>query len=170
MKAGRAMGCVAALLVLAASWVCGQTSAATGPGMRILSSASRLAQARAGGEVVREIDDPHSGDRWLLERNPDHPGGPGLLFLLASGSNLLRQDQSVEASRTEARPVVHGGDRLIVEENTAVVEARLEAVALGPAAVGSVFDARLRIGGRVVRAVALGPGRAELQPDGRARP
>ena len=34
-----------------------------------------------------------------------------------------------------------------------------------------VFDhARLKIGGRVVRAVALGPGRAELQPEAEARP
>jgi flagella basal body P-ring formation protein FlgA len=60
--------------------------------------------------------------------------------------------------------VIRAGDRLIVEENTAVVEARLEAVALGAAAPGSTFNVRLRIGGRVLRAVALGPGRAALAP------
>ena len=29
------------------------------------------------GNVVREIVDPSSGDRWLLERNDFHPGAPG---------------------------------------------------------------------------------------------
>ena len=56
---------------------------------------------------------------------------------------------------------------VIVEEHTAVVEARLEAMALGPAAVGGAFRARLRMGGKVVRAVALGPGRAVLEPERR---
>ena len=59
-------------------------------------------------------------------------------------------------------PLIRSGDRLVIEENSAVVEARLEAVALGPAAVGAEFKARLAIGGRVVRAVALGPGRASF--------
>ena len=39
-----------------------------------------------------------------------------------------------------------------------MVDAVLEARALRPAAVGAVFEARLAIGGRVVRVVALGPG------------
>ena len=69
-----------------------------------------------------------------------------------------------------ALPVIHAGDRLIVEENSSVVEARLEAVALGPAAVGSLLQARLRIGGRVVRVVALASGRAEFQSEIGVRP
>jgi hypothetical protein len=161
----------AALLVLAAPGAYGQTTAATGPGMRILTSPPVLAQAPAGGEIVREIDDPNSGARWLLERNPDHPGGPGLLVLVESGRNPVRQDQSgFEPSGVDPRTVIRAGDRLIVEENTPVVEARLEAIALGTAVLGSVLEARLKIGGRVVRAVALGPGRAELQPQTEARP
>ena len=67
-------------------------------------------------------------------------------------------------------PVIRAGDRLIVEEHTAVVEARLEAVALGPAASGSPFQVRLTIGGKVVRAVALGPGRAAFAAETEARP
>lgn len=70
----------------------------------------------------------------------------------------------------DLRPAIHPGERLIVEENTSVVEARLEAVALGPAAIGAPFDARLAIGGRVVRVVALGAGRARIQTKAGVRP
>jgi hypothetical protein len=67
-------------------------------------------------------------------------------------------------------PVIHAGDALIIEENSALVEARLEAVALGPAESGWAFNARLKIGGNVVRVVALGPGRAAFAPPTEARP
>jgi len=67
-------------------------------------------------------------------------------------------------------PVIRAGDRLIVEEKTAVAEVRLEAVALGPAGNGFPLLVRLKIGGRVVRAVALGPGRAAFAPETEARP
>jgi len=172
MKTGLTMRWGAALVVMvAASWARGQTAAATGPGMRILISVPGLALAQTGGEIVREIDDPHSGARWLLMRNADHPGGPGLLLLAESGRKLVQQGQAgFEPSGTGPRTVIRAGERLVVEENTAVVEARLEAVALNPAVIGSVLDARLRIGGRVVRAVALGPGRAALQPQTETRP
>jgi flagella basal body P-ring formation protein FlgA len=62
--------------------------------------------------------------------------------------------------REVQHPVIRSGDRLVVEESSAVVEARLEAVALGPAAEGAEFRVRLAIGGKVVLAVALGPGHA----------
>ena len=68
------------------------------------------------------------------------------------------QPGSSSAERTRLHPVIHAGDVLIVEEHTAVVEARLEAVALGPAAAGAIFRARLKIGGKVVRAVAVSAG------------
>jgi hypothetical protein len=139
--------------------------------MRILISPPGLVRAQAGGEIVREIDDPHSGARWLLMRNSDHPGGPGLLVLAEGGRNPVQRGQAgFGPSGVDPQTVIRAGERLIVEENTPVVEARLEAVALGPAVIGSVLDARLKIGGRVVRAVALGPGRAELQPQTEARP
>jgi len=56
--------------------------------------------------------------------------------------------------------VIHGGDKIIVEEHTTVVDARLEAVALGPAAQGNAFRVRLNIGGKVILAVATAPGQA----------
>jgi hypothetical protein len=64
-------------------------------------------------------------------------------------------------------PILHSGDRLIVDEHTAVVDAQLEAVAMGPAAAGGSLNVRLAIGGRVVRAVATAPGRAVLQEETR---
>jgi hypothetical protein len=124
--------------------------------------------------IVREIDDPNTGDHWLLVRNDQIPGGPGRLVLAAahrkaSGGAALPTAR-LSAGEAEFLPVIRTGDRLIVEEHTARVDAVLEARALNPAAPGAAFDVRLRIGGRVVRAVALGPGRAALHPEAEVRP
>jgi hypothetical protein len=160
------------------------TSAAASEGIdagpRVLLSSGGLAPASAlvPGQVIREIDDPFNGARWLLVRDEETPAGPRRLLLVESGRNSLRQLKAVGTLVHGApgvepalfRPVIRAGDRLVVEENTAVVEARLEAVALGPAAVGSPLEVRLRIGGRVVRAVALAPGRAALAAQTEGRP
>jgi len=175
MRTERKMRCSTAVLVFASlSAAQGQVSAApagSGPRVLVSSSGAASAPAQMDGEVVREIDDPHTGDRWLLVRDRSHPGGPGRLVLVAGVRIGARRDRAaVEPSPVELRPVIRAGERLIVEENTPVVEARLEAVALGPAVIGSPLDVRLRIGGRVVRAVALAPGRASLQPETGVRP
>ena len=119
------------------------------------------------GDLVREIDDPHTGIRWLLIRNDANPGGPGRFTLITAGQAPAGGNTQPENHATPLRfqPVIHSGDRLIVEEHTAVADARLQARALNSAALGSVFPVRLAIGGRVVRAVALGPGRAALKPE-----
>lgn len=131
------------------------------------------------GGIFREICDPNSGNRWLLIRNDAVPGGPGRLVLVADHPNQVPGPSERQANRPqpanqhdEARfhPVIHAGDRLIVEEHTAVADAALEARALIPATLGSALEVRLTIGGRVVRAVALGPGRAALQPETGVRP
>jgi hypothetical protein len=120
------------------------------------------------GEIVREIDDPHTGDRWLLLRNAEAPGGPGRLVRIAvrresfSGTTRPSAHSSEE---TTLLPAIHSGDRLTVVEHTARVDTTLEAYALAPAAVGGTLDVRLAIGGRVVRVVALGTGRAVIQPE-----
>jgi hypothetical protein len=126
----------------------------------------------AHGEIVREIDDPHTGDRWLLMRNEQFPGGPGRLVLVAAHrvayiNSPERLASNAEAGESSLVPVIRTGDKLIVEEHTAVVDAVLEARALSPAAVGAGLDVRLAIGGNVMRAVALGPGRAALYPGAR---
>jgi hypothetical protein len=52
---------------------------------------------------------------------------------------------------------------VVVEEHGAVVEAYLEATALEPALKGLPLNLRLTIGGKVIRAVAIAPGRAEVR-------
>lgn len=123
------------------------------------------------GEILREIDDPHNGDRWLLMRDDRHPGGPGLLLLVSAARSIPAPASvtvSVSASalsqpqQESPAPIIHTGDRVIVEEDTPVASSRLEAVALNPARPGAMFNARLVLGGRVVRVSALAAGRAIL--------
>ena len=177
MRMGLNVAMGAGVLTLAAASVAGAQSLAGGHAQVMLSSGGLASVETLGlgveGEVVREIDDPHTGDRWLLVRNDQVPGGPGRMVLVAahrnpSGGNAVR----AVAERHEATllSVIRAGDRLIVEEHTARVDAVLEARALTPAALGDAFDVRLTIGGNRVRAIAMGPGRAALQPMTGIRP
>lgn len=131
--------------------------------------------AGSGQQIVREIVDPHTGRNWILLRGNGNPGGPGRMVPAANAQDLnaARSGEGPSASSPgliAIHPVIRAGDRLIVEEHTRRVEARLEAVALGPAAAGSELSARLKIGGKVVRAVALGPGRATLPAESGVQP
>jgi hypothetical protein len=125
------------------------------------------------GEIVREIDDAGTGNRWLLERDARHPGGPGRMVraeaMVAQRAAAQGAHERVAlgsggttafpASPSQA-PLIHSGDRLIVEQHSRVLDAALEAVALGPAALGGEFRVRLAVGGAVILAVATAPGRA----------
>ncbi len=161
-----------ALAVLPALCAFGQARSGNAAATRLLLHPAEQATARPGEEVFREIDDPATGDRWLLVRDTDDPGGPGRMVLAARGLSMPSGSGSIRtsAARAPLLPVIRAGDRVIVEENTPVVEARLEAIALGPAFTGSVFEARLEIGGKVVQAVALGPGRAAFANQIGSRP
>jgi hypothetical protein len=130
-----------------------------------------LEAVQASGEVLREIDDPWSGTRWQLLSNAEHPEAPRRLVLVELGRKAAAGLSAAEAARpTLPRPVIHPGDQLIVEEHTPVVDASLQAVAMGQATVGAWFDVRLKLGGQVLHVLALGPGRALLQagPGGRS--
>jgi uncharacterized Zn-binding protein involved in type VI secretion len=63
-----------------------------------------------------------------------------------------------------AKPIIRAGDPLSIEQHSAVADVQLTAVALGPAAAGSTLNVRLVIGGRVVRAIAVGPGHVLFAP------
>ena len=169
-------------LIWTACWMQAQTQA-NGRAQVMVSSGGLLAEGSSTqprGELYREIDDPHTGDRWLLLRNEEFPGGPGRLVRVRAGQSAAsgadepigvpRQLDQPAGQAAQLLPVIRSGDRVVVEEHTAVVDVVLEARALAPAAAGAVFVARLAIGGRVVRVVALGPGRAAFQPEKEARP
>ena len=155
---------VAAVLLMTAPMMLGQgpASSPSGPRFLISSSASVFGSTVPDGEIIREIDDPRNSDRWLLVRDDSHPGGPGLLLLVSVVQDKTRQAAPAPAAPP---PIIRAGDRVIVEENTAVAEARLEAVALNPAWPGSLFSVRLTMGGGVLRVLAAGPGRAVLQQE-----
>jgi hypothetical protein len=140
-------------------------------------------RSQAPGPVVREIDDRATGDRWVLVRDVANPGGPGRMLRVAggdgdsgekiAGAGLHSSAQSAAhaaAAPPVAPPMICAGDRVMVEEHSAVVDARLEATAMGSAGMGAEFQARLKIGGKMVRVIALGPGRAELAPEAKAHP
>jgi len=124
------------------------------------------------GPVLRQIEDPSTGDLWLLVRDPSRPAGPGRLVLARQQMKTPRAISSGPAQPLSAvvRPLIHTGDALTVEEHTGVVDARLEAVALEPAVKGARLKARLKIGGKVVRVVALSPGHASFAPEGEVAP
>ena len=117
------------------------------------ASAARAAQsvASAQARIVREIRDPQTGAHWLVVPSTENPAGPGRM--IAAPPEPRSQSKQM---------VIHNGDTLLVEERTQTVETCLAAVALGPAAMGSEFRVRLKVGGRVLKAVAVAPGRAAL--------
>ena len=63
----------------------------------------------------------------------------------------------------QALPLIRAGDRVVVEEHSAQADARLEAVAMGPAMAGASLNVRFSIGGQVARVVATAAGHAELR-------
>lgn len=123
-------------------------------------------------DVVREISDQATGARWILERDPAAPGGPGRLVRIATGEERSPQAANgLSRSETALQPrVIRTGDRVVVEEHTAVMDAQLEGVALSGARSGASLRVRLKVGGKVVSAVALGPGRVAITPLTGARP
>lgn len=123
-------------------------------------------------EVLRQIEDPSTGDLWLLLRDSNHPGGPGRLVLARQRLSTQKATSggSAKPLSFDERPVIRTGDALAVEEHTAVADVRLEAVALEPAVKGAHFKARLEIGGMVVRVVAIAPGRASFAPESEVTP
>lgn len=118
----------------------------------------------ASETILREIDDPSTGARWLLVADPKHPGGPGRMVLAGVESRTAEDAGGVMA---QALPVIRPGDHLLIEEHTKVTDACLEAIAMGTAQKGAPLQARLKVTGTVVKAIALAPGRAEFAPEWR---
>jgi len=172
MRTGcRAIAGWLALSFVGSAWAQSAAGAAASPeGMRVIAAPE--GSIDPGGSVLREIEDPATGDLWLLVRDPSRPAGPGRLVLARQRSSSQEKkdhDPALPAPAGE-RPLIHTGDALIVEEHTAVVDTRLEGVALGPAVAGAYFRARLKIGGKVVRVEAVSPGHAVFGPESKVEP
>lgn len=154
-----------AWLVLAPlACACAQTtsSAVAAPDTLCVVAATPETALDVKDEVLRQIEDPTTGDLWLLVRNASRPGGPGRLVLARqrSGTQRLTVNGAWQPLQAGIRPVIRTGDTVAVEEHTAVLDVQLEATALEPAVRGAVFKARLKIGGNVVRVMAIAPGHA----------
>lgn len=140
---------------------------------RAAPAGQMIVLSNSPSNVVREIVDPATGDRWLLECDPTSPGGPGRLVRVVPGEDGRPQTADGRGHNEEKvlpPRVVRASDRVVVEEHTAVMDAKLEGVALSGARTGATLQVRLKIGGKVVSAVALGPGRVAVTPVTGAQP
>lgn len=159
-----------AVLLLGVTALCAQTAPAADHGKEqraggeapVANSASRM------GAPLRVIRDPNIGDEWVLCRNPLNPGGPGRLVRLDPEGREMGTHATGSISRADRNAggdvVIHAGDRIVVEEKSAVMDARLTATALEPARLNRPFRVRLQITGKTLNAIAVGNGRAELEP------
>jgi hypothetical protein len=117
------------------------------------------AQSEPSQQILRSIDDPAFGVRWLLVSDPNHPGGPGRLVLAdLPGHSATPHDIHPDPLAM----VIRAGDSLTLEDHSGTTDTWLDAVALGPARAGASFLARLTFDGSIVRVVANAPGRATL--------
>src|ERR1017187_10219314 len=65
------------------------------------------------GQVLRVIDDPHTGARWLLVRDGIYPAGPGRLLLAEAGSQpsqdgagTIHPSYATQLGPVSLRPVI----------------------------------------------------------------
>jgi hypothetical protein len=160
------------------------------------------AAERPAGEFRREILDPCLGSRWQLVTDPAHPEWPGRLVLVeppvslpsapAAPSGALRavalpaaipasfQPLSLAPSPTSppAPFAIRAGDRLTVDQQTSVLHARLQAIALESARAGQTTRVRLAAGthsargwdGTVIAVVVTAPGQASWLASEGGRP
>lgn len=136
--------------------------------------ASRLYDNTGDWRVIRSFEDAGTHQSWTVVQDKKRPAAParlvGVAILPAAGRASAEESRDA-LLQTASRPIIHAGDSLVVDEHTAIADARLEATALGAAARGERLRVRLKIGDRIVPAIAIEPGRAEiLSPTREARP
>jgi hypothetical protein len=107
---------------------------------------------RAAVEIIREIDDPATGDRWFLEQDSQHPGGPGRMVLVAQGKALpparaFSEDAGMGLDTRTPAKLIRAGDHLIVEEHTSLVDAVLKRLHWPRPALAELFASASRLAG-----------------------
>jgi hypothetical protein len=104
------------------------------------------------GQVHRELIDPCLGLHWQRVINPVHPEWPERLIpmgeVLVDPIRSQRVAATGDARVPDARPafVIHVGEHIAVEQQTAVMYAKLQAVALESGTVGQRLRVRLNVG------------------------
>jgi hypothetical protein len=153
-------------LLLGGIWL-GRTAHAAG--------VSGEAEGKLRGEVRKEITDPCLGQRWQLVVDASHPGWPARMTLLnpngqrpgnhvragSSRSGRTSLDQADLVSGVESM-IIRVGDRVTVDQDSDILRARFEAVALDSAGRGERLRVRLivaanRLQGQNSELTAPGP-------------
>jgi hypothetical protein len=116
------------------------------------------------GSLPRDIVDPCLGIRWELMVDAQHPERPGRLVQVGRGvqprtsTNPSSSFEGAYAGSTTGTaraapatpPLIRAGDRVTVIQQTAILRARFQAVALEPAVGGQTMRVRL-LGGQDIR-------------------
>jgi hypothetical protein len=151
---------------------------------------SPMDSLRAPVGAGREFVDPCLGSHWKIQTNAEHPGWPGRLVLMDVGAvrggqggnsaSAVSVENKAGRASSSSREVpqfsanlalplaVRAGDRLIVEQDSAVLHAEFQAVALESAMAGDSVRVRLSaastapqsIAGKVVSVLVTGAGQA----------
>ncbi|WP_157439694.1 hypothetical protein [Terracidiphilus gabretensis] len=130
-----------------------------------LTAQQRAADGRIVNErIVSERTDPGTGARWVLMRDAEHPAALAHWVLVEAGKERAA---GAGAEATGEKLMIHAGDKIVVEEQTSVMRAWLEATALTSAGTGGELRARLAIGGRVLAVRAIAPNTAEMEEETR---
>jgi hypothetical protein len=156
------------------------TSAAQAAGRAASTAAAAVALASAAtsprpGErettaPVQSIADPGSGVRWLVVRDPLHPGGPGRLVRVPLCTVQALCGPALRLVPAPDNAVIRVGDPLLVEEHNATADVLLHAVALQPGIEGKLLRARITPGSIIITVIASAPGRARLAPQSEVKP
>jgi len=136
--------------------------------MLCLSRAGLCAQSNQfrsakDNHVIRRIVDPFTGTKWVLTRDLLGRGGPGRL------SKETRTPVAT-SSRAALPVVIRTGDRLAVEDRFPNGRGEFDAIALDRATEGSQFRVRLNVNGKIIRVMAVGPGRATIAREAEVAP
>jgi hypothetical protein len=134
----------------------------------------QILNARSNGGVRdgQATEDPASGIRWRVAKDPSHPEWPARLVKVSdrascghwSAGPLTTQERRVTVGAAQ-RPIVRPGDSIVVSQDTRAVNAEFDATALSNGWPGDSIKVRLRFGGKVMRVKVTAPGRALLIGD-----
>ena len=128
----------------------------------------------AGSRERKIIRDPASGMSWRVATDPLHPEWPAKLLEISNedscgvrSAGLLREDRESGMAKAAQSPTVRAGDWLRVLQDTRVVHAEFNAMALSKGWPGDSIKVRLRLGGKVMRVKLTAQGQALLMGDDR---